>query len=931
MSQRPVRGRLRRFLTGPAGPGPAWALALVALLSAFIAVGGPRYLAALQNRALAQTLQSAGQFGISAAISWHIIGVGRQAQFPAAGIDGVGRAIGGQIRPPLHSPPAQYWNGLTTPFESARNAPAGTILSSLEPMLEVAYRSRLPRHARLISGSWPQAAAARRPGQQAVVLQTAVTRTTARRLALRVGSQFSLVRGPELPASDPPVVLKVTGIVRPADPSAAFWTADPALAVPSVLESKHGPRWQTGMFVPPAELAALESAWTQGTVQLQWQYPLSVRALTMAQVPAVTQAMAKVATGAAAAMLAAPGLPAGFGGIAGTPSVSVDGAGVLADFSAEEAAVGATASLLTFGLFAVTLILLMVCALVVAAAYLDEMTLIRARGGSTRQAAARTAARTAAIAGPWLAAGAVLAVLAVPGGGNPASLPLLAVAAAFTLAAPAAAVGWEHRGPRSLAAARRGDVVTRRRSPRQVIAEASLLVAVAGAAVALRQRGLAPGTSDPYISSAPVLVALAAGLVAAWIYPVPLRLLLRVSAARRGAVGYLGIARAARSRPGTVLPALALVVALAVIALGGTIRAAVSRGQVAASWRRVGADAIIQRIGAQQDVGAAAQHAIAAVPGVREACPVYIAPPGSIEAGNLLVSDTVSVSTGVILAEPGCYAGLVARTPWPAFPSPRLLARREPGAAVPVIATPRLAATVRKGADRLAFASSLVTIHVAGTVASTPALPGGGPFVVMPAWATPRFQASTSPDTLLLGGGSIDMPALRAAVRRTLPGGVITSRAAAVQAIADSPAVRGSRSLFLLSVVAGAACCVAAVLLGLLLSGRDRTRLAAWLAALGMTDRQSRRLAFLDALPMVLIAVVGAELAGAVLGQVVGPALDLSVLTSSSASVPVQPDLLALVVPAVGVIALVAAITAGQSLTTRRRAKVGVLRLDEGR
>ena len=87
----------------------------------------------------------------------------------------------------------------------------------------------------------------------------------------------------------------------------------------------------------------------------------------------------------------------------------------------------------------------------------------------------------------------------------------------------------------------------------------------------------------------------------------------------------------------------------------------------------------------------------------------------------------------------------------------------------------------------------------------------------------------------------------------------------------------------------------------------------------------------LDALPLALIAVVGAMLAGAALGPIIAPALNLSAFTGSSATVPVPPDVLALVVPAAGVVILVSVITAVQSALTRRRTKTGVLRLDEGR
>ena len=87
----------------------------------------------------------------------------------------------------------------------------------------------------------------------------------------------------------------------------------------------------------------------------------------------------------------------------------------------------------------------------------------------------------------------------------------------------------------------------------------------------------------------------------------------------------------------------------------------------------------------------------------------------------------------------------------------------------------------------------------------------------------------------------------------------------------------------------------------------------------------------LDALPLVLIAVVGALLAGSVLAQIIAPAIDLSVFTGSTAAVPVTPNLVALTAPAAGVVVLVAVITAAQSVLTRRRTRTGVLRLDEGR
>jgi putative ABC transport system permease protein len=99
---------------------------------------------------------------------------------------------------------------------------------------------------------------------------------------------------------------------------------------------------------------------------------------------------------------------------------------------------------------------------------------------------------------------------------------------------------------------------------------------------------------------------------------------------------------------------------------------------------------------------------------------------------------------------------------------------------------------------------------------------------------------------------------------------------------------------------------------------------------MGMTARQARGLALLDALPLLLVAILGGELASLALGPLIGPGLDLSAFTGSSAPVTLQPDLVALVAPAAGALILIMAVAAGQNVLIRRRAGA-VLRLDEGR
>jgi putative ABC transport system permease protein len=216
-------------------------------------------------------------------------------------------------------------------------------------------------------------------------------------------------------------------------------------------------------------------------------------------------------------------------------------------------------------------------------------------------------------------------------------------------------------------------------------------------------------------------------------------------------------------------------------------------------------------------------------------------------------------------------------------------------------------------------------------VSSTPAVPAGGSYVVLPAWAAAHLPAGPVPNVVLVTGQGINRHALAAAAAKALPGSQVSARSAVLQAVSDSPQVRGSAILWDLCLAAAAVLCAAAVLLGLLRSARERARTAVRLTVLGMTIRQRRSLALLETLPLLVEAIIGAVLAGWLLAPLVGPALDLSAFTGSAAPVPVRPDLTALLVPAAGIVVLVAAITAAQNALTAARTPASELRLDEGR
>jgi putative ABC transport system permease protein len=916
--------RLGRMATGPAGRGPAAALAVIAALAAFLATAGPRESATLQDAALHKTLTAASATGVGlyANADWDMTGTTPTDLLSPQEMQMAGRVLGSFLAAPLKpAPHTPAWSGLTTQQLYGVTNPAPRAVLSEPPQVQLGYRSALAANGRLVAGSYPGSAIlTTHNGQLTVTLKVAVTTATAYRFELRPGSTIKLAPSGNGPA--PTVVLQVSGIIRPAHVTSPFWGSAGTIAQPAF----EGLSWQGGALLGGPELSVLPVAFPLQTVQVQWGIAVDVSHLTVAGVPAVLNALSATASSNAGPQAE----QVSHAPLAEAPSVFPAGLETLQTFMAERDSVDAINALLEYGLFAVALLLLVTCALVVADACEEEISLVLARGGSLQQTMLRAGGRTAVAAGPGLVIGVAAGLAVTPGAGS-TDVVLVAAVAVTALGAPPVIAAWRHRGSRPVATAGRADLAIPRRSVRRLVAETTVLIVIVGAVAALRLRGAATTSGpDPYVSSAPVLVAVAAGLIAARVYPLPLRGLARLTAPRRSPVGFLGITRAARGRPAALLPALALVVALAVVALGGTLRAAVSSGQVAASWQQTGADAVIRTKGSQQVVPPVARRAIAAVPGVTHSEAVYAVAPGDALAANLLTGPGNAISTGAVVVNPAQYAALVAATPFPAFPG-QLLASPGPGGAVPVIATPKVAAAIRAGHRQLGFAGSLLTVRLAATTTATPALPGGGPFVILPSWLAPRLADGATPNIALVVGPRLDSGDLARVLRRTLPDSEVVFRQAALDAETGSPLVRSADVAFDLGVATAVALSIAAILLGLLLSGRDRTRVAAWLAALGMTRRQARRLAMLDALPLALIAVVGAELAGAVLGPIISPALNLSAFTGSAAAVPVRPDALALVIPAAGAIVLVSVITAVQSALTRRRTRTGVLRLDEGR
>jgi hypothetical protein len=235
---------------------------------------------------------------------------------------------------------------------------------------------------------------------------------------------------------------------------------------------------------------------------------------------------------------------------------------------------------------------------------------------------------------------------------------------------------------------------------------------------------------------------------------------------------------------------------------------------------------------------------------------------------------------------------MTPRRPADARASPRsMLTQTDGQGAVPVLAFPQAAAYFGGQAGSTILAQEglpTMRVRVAGELQSTPALPGGGPFIVLPTSAI-RGVSGPPVNLMLLTGSSINMTRLNAVVQPTAPGAYtpsITTRSAALRALTQAPLQQGTFLLFTLAIAYAAALALAVMLLQLALGSADRELTTARLATMGLTEGQRVRLVALEVVPSIAASAAAAAACAIALPRLLAPAIDLSVFTQSQAATP---------------------------------------------
>jgi putative ABC transport system permease protein len=888
-----------RRVTG-LGTAGCLALALLAGGCVLAATAGPRQAQATGTRALAQTM------GRLPPVDKDIVVSSSWAVFNSTVDAGTGIPVNQNLaqpdignvtvqlrrdfgRGPLRlAPQPTDWFGMNPGLYDVLTSPPG--LKSIPGKLEVTYRYPLAGNLRLVSGRMPDTAPepTSNSTEEIYHLQVVVTPQTARRFGLRPGSQLP-VSGPadvNLPGKLVVALLDVTGIVEPGDPGSSFWDADPLLPAPALDRVGASASWDGAVIADPGELGTVQRIFGQGGLLFQWQLPTDPTGLHgQAQAQALYKEASQIAN-------QVPRLTGTLASKTNALSVSFGLVQPLAAFILASNDVDALLALVYVGLAVAAIVTLLLAALMIAARRSAELTVLRARGASLWQLFSLGTRGAAVACVPAAALAWAIAAVLVPGAapsGPAAWWPGIATLA-FATASPGAAAAWQHRLPRR-------DGWRRWRWLPRVVVEVTACAAAIGGITVFRAQ---TGATDLYTSAAPVLVAVPVVIVILRVYQLLLRGLARASARQRGVIGFLGLTRAAQAPLTLALPALTLVLALTVAAFTGMVKDAVVSGETAVSWQTTGADVVVAAP-SQLAISPAAVRAIAAVPGVKQAASV-LAVPVTIAGGTQVVT--------AIVVDPVGYAALAASAEGFSPVRPALLSQPRGQGAIPVLASPQAAAYLDgPGGTAITAQEGLpaLRVRVAGELQSTPALPGGGAFMVLPRSAISGVGGPLPVNLMLLTGASIDVTRLNSAVQATMPGvdsPTVTTRSRALQELTGSPLQQGTFLLFTLAIGYAAALALAVMLLELALGAADRAVTASRLATMGLTEGQRVRLVALEVLPSIAAAAAAAVACAIELPGLVAPAIDLSVFTDAQAPVPLRPDFAALLLPLAALLAI---------------------------
>ncbi|MEY9968909.1 putative ABC transport system permease protein [Streptacidiphilus sp. MAP12-16] len=833
----------------------------------------------LQVYARPQVMDSAGR----AQDLDHALSVLRQQLGPDLPLDARDAAYGEQGRVPRELPDP----GLARP-------------DGLDPQLHLLYLAHVTDHVRLVSGRWPDAP----PGSG--VVQIALARDAARTLGVRLGQVLHSV-----PLADTAMSVQVVGLYTADDPTDRFW-AGLSCATGACREQAPGGAppptfWSATALVGQDSVAAI-GPWSGLQAQDFWRLPVDSARLRDNRLADSRSAVASWLNGPSAQAAT---------DATGRPELSVS-SGLLDLFdqvAARQAAIQPLTAVGPAGLAGVVVVVLCLAAGLTAERRATELHLLLARGGSRKDLLLRLLGEGACTVLPAGALATALALVLLPTTNwLTAVLAALGAALLALLAVPVRTLARDALGLRT----------GPRRRGRRLVAELVLLAAAVAAVLEVRRRGVSG--LDPLLIAAPLLLATVGAVVLARCQPLVVGALARAAARGSGAVGFLGLTRAASGagdrRRASMLPLLALTLAVTTAGFGAATLRTVADSRGTAARLAVGGDASVTAPSGTT-LAPSVIRALAALPGLSLGTPFWEQDDVTVQTEG-----ATPVHATVVAVDPADYARLARSIGRGSF-DPALLTTRPTGAAaqVPALVSADLASSA--GPHRpfrlLLDDNSELQVTGVGVVAGTPAvIAPAASVVVVPAGA--RLPGTGHPNRWL-GLGSVSETRLRASVPSDY---LVDAGSAHLAALADDPLQATATGLFWDCTVATWCFAVLAVLLALLRAGPERAALLARLRTMGLRPRQGLRLILAEAMPQTLAAALGGGLTAAAAVLLLGPTVDLSPLVGASVPTGVSltaPPILGQTLIVAGLVALAvlveAAVQGRRQITIELRAGDG--------
>jgi putative ABC transport system permease protein len=690
----------------------------------------------------------------------------------------------------------------------------------------------------------------------------------------------------------------VSGIFRPVDPADPAWELAPwALRPVADLDGSGSTRLGgllTAESLPDARLALLDDQMTRAV----W-YAADPDKLTWESAQQLATTVAKLKANSAASAERDDSLKW---------NTQLDG--VLRAVRAQVNAAYARASVLLIAVLAGGVLLLLLAAELLVRRRAATLTVARQRGAGLPTLVAELVVESVAVTVPAAALGVLAAYLVADGAALWWATPVIvcALAAGPALSAVAAAGATRDRRVPANRGARRWALRTAQM--RRAVVDLAVLAAAAGAVVALRQRGIAPGQDTALPASAPTLGVITAALVLLRLMPAGTGLILRQSLRSRRPLAVFGAARAAVTAT-RVLPLLVLTATTGLAAYAVTLDATTSRGAADAAWQAVGAEA---RLDLVPDVNVSAQEIaarIAAAPGVSHAVAAQVT------HGLQVIADKNAVSIDLVVVDAASFQQLLESTPLPRAPA---LSRLRPGAG-PVPALVRtgdgsLRPGMTIGIDREKSGPLELT-----AVGAAPAIGAADDVIIVDASAGMPFI----PNTIWVTG-----PGAARAAKDNASGGQAVVRAEVLRDRTSAPLNAGLVALDWIA----AGTLLALGLLGFALaaaaSAPERWETLARLRTLGLRPRDARWVAGAELLPPVLVAAVCGPLLALPLAGLTFAPLGLRTLTGQTSEPSIVVPWWLLGATSIALFVALVVQVAAEAAVRRRRRLGDVLRVGGG-